>query len=106
MHDKKAQYYLNKETLMICKECIHHRQLENSTHFKCISPLVIDPESNIESETLKLLGIEQDPKLSPNSELLDLIVDIEGVMKGKFNWPFNFDPYWVKRCNGFVKEAL
>lgn len=24
-----------------------------------------------------------------------------GVMNGWFYWPFNFDPIWLKSCNGF-----
>ncbi len=91
---------------MICKECIHHRQLENSAHFKCANPAVIDPESEVTSKTLELLGIEPDLKISPNAGLLDLTVDIQGLKESKFNWPFDFDPYWVKHCNGFVKGVL
>jgi hypothetical protein len=27
--------------------------------------------------------------------------DIHGIRSGWFMWPLNFDPVWLKSCNGF-----
>lgn len=31
--------------------------------------------------------------------------DLTGIKGGWFLWPFNFDPIWLKSCDGFEFEA-
>lgn len=28
----------------------------------------------------------------------------QGIRRGWFNWPFNFDPVWLESCNGFEEN--
>jgi len=30
--------------------------------------------------------------------------DKHGIKNGWFSWPFNFDPIWLKECDGFIKK--
>lgn len=31
----------------------------------------------------------------------NIVGDSYGIQKGWFFWPFNFDPTWLKKCDGF-----
>jgi hypothetical protein len=59
-----------------CYECKHRKDLPGDCHSSC---------ENIDA---KVIG------------------DPWGRKMGWFFWPFNFDPVWLKSCDGFeIKEA-
>jgi hypothetical protein len=35
---------------------------------------------------------------------LDIRAEKHGVMSGWFMWPVNFDPIWLRSCNGFTPK--
>jgi hypothetical protein len=35
---------------------------------------------------------------------LQICGDPHGIRNGWFNWPYNFDPTWLKSCNGFLSK--
>jgi hypothetical protein len=35
---------------------------------------------------------------------LDIRAEKHGVMSGWFMWPVNFDPIWLRNCNGFAPK--
>jgi hypothetical protein len=32
--------------------------------------------------------------------------DAHGIKKGWFFWPYNFDPLWLKTCDGFEQKEV
>jgi hypothetical protein len=32
---------------------------------------------------------------------LNIEGDSHGIRNGWFNWPWNFDPVWLRRCDGY-----
>lgn len=55
-----------------CYECMHRRELPGDCHSTC---------ANREA---KVTG------------------DAHGIRRGWFFWPYNFDPTWLKSCDGFA----
>ena len=45
------------------------------------------------------------PENSKNARELGVKADAHGVRMGWFMWPVNFDPVWLKSCNGFEKKV-
>jgi hypothetical protein len=35
---------------------------------------------------------------------LDIRAEKHGVVSGWFMWPVNFDPIWLRNCNGFTPK--
>lgn len=42
-----------------------------------------------------------DPIISKAASELGIKGNKHGILKGWFNWPWNFDPTWLENCNGF-----
>ena len=62
-----------------CYDCAHRRTIPNDAHTRCGHP---DPLS------------------------LTIVGEKHGRDKGWFKWPRNFDPVWLRECDGFSpKEA-
>ncbi len=61
----------NKEAKPNCYKCIHKMSVPGSCHSRC---------NNI---TAKVTGHPQ------------------GIKRGWFMWPYNFDPVWLQSCDGF-----
>jgi len=57
--------------------------------------------SSLGSSTLKSMNIKIDGYLY---DKLGIKADDAGVNGGWFYWPINFDPIWLKRCEGFAKK--
>jgi hypothetical protein len=64
-----------------CYECIHRRKVPGDAHSQCCHP---------HTANLKVVG------------------NPVGIQNGWFMWPFNFDPTWLRECNGFesVNSAI
>jgi len=64
---------------MKCYECKYRRDLWQHAHSACVHP---------------------------ERENLTLDVNQRGIDGGWFDFPVNFDPFWLKECNGFtLKET-
>ena len=75
-----------------CYKCEHRGDLVGDCHSKCKHPSTDEVGVKRITDAAIALGIQGDP---------------HGIIKGWFNWPYNFDPIWLKRCNGFKrKEGL
>jgi hypothetical protein len=51
------------------------------------------------SRGFRSLGINLGDELG---DLLGVTGSQHGINSGWFNWPLNFDPAWLKSCNGFT----
>ena len=54
-----------------CHNCIHRRAVSGSAHSAC------------------------------NNVVASVSGNKHGIKNGWFQWPFNFDPVWLERCDGF-----
>ena len=89
---------------MNCYQCQFKGEVPGSAHSSCglIKAMLKGiPDHKVASiETMIMLGVA---KLSTEDEdLIDL--DPHGVKNGWANWPLDFDPVWVNKCNGFTEK--
>jgi hypothetical protein len=45
-----------------------------------------------------------DPQVSAAVAELNIDINPHGFRKGWANWPWNFDPVWIKNCDGFEER--
>jgi hypothetical protein len=59
------------------------------------------------SRGIAALGVNlgRDDTLNPGKNPLGVVGHERGIRGGWFNWPINFDPVWLVRCDGFAQEA-
>jgi hypothetical protein len=87
----------------LCYKCKHHGHVANSRHSSCRHP---EAQRIVQSgETLMALMKGYVEKSRVN-QVTAIKVEAEphGIQNGWFVWPFNFDPLWLKSCNGFEEE--
>ena len=41
----------------------------------------------------------------PNHHSLNIQADEYGIKSGWFNFPHNFDPVWLRNCDGYLNEG-
>lgn len=75
---------------MDCYSCIYRRDLPGSTHSTCG---VFD---NTPALGLEMLLTIMTNDISWFKDIID--IDPHGIKKGWANYPFNFDPIWIKSC--------
>lgn len=74
-----------------CYDCKHRRDVPGDAHSQCAHPSIVSP--SMIGDAIRRLNVTG---------------DIHGIRHGWFFWPFNFDPVWLKTCDGFEprKQAL
>jgi len=89
---------------MNCYKCQFKGSVPGSAHSSCglIKAMLKGmPDDKIASmEVMLMLG---QAKLSSNDEDL-IVLDPHGVKNGWADWPFDFDPVWVQKCEGFIEK--
>ena len=58
-----------------CYDCIYRRSIPGDAHSAC------------QNRAAKVIG------------------DAHGIRSGWFFWPFNFDPTWLRSCDGFSEKT-
>jgi hypothetical protein len=49
-------------------------------------------------------GVGRVPSILGSVQELGIQADSYGVQSGWFIWPWNFDPTWLKKCEGYAKK--
>ena len=82
-----------------CYGCRHRRDIPGDAHSRCVHP---DLGGNDPLKELAgLLDIASgDMSLATK---MGVRLDAHGVLNGWANWPYNFDPIWIKCCEKFEK---
>ena len=57
-----------------CYKCKHRRTIPGDCHTRC------------------------------DNTAANVVGDSHGIKMGWFYWPYNFDPVWLKECDGFEKK--
>ena len=85
-----------------CYECEYQGGCAGSAHSCCNHPSIA--KSSL-GELFGLLGsVGRVPTIMPPNNL-SIEGDTHGIKNGWFCWPYNFDPVWLKNCNGFKKKG-
>ena len=66
-----------------CYFCLYRSDVLYSAHSSCIHPLIRKLGASEAKKRLEIQGAEK------------------GIREGWFLWPYNFDPIWLERCQGF-----
>ena len=74
-----------------CYQCKYRRPVPGDAHSRCVHPEV----DNIQSVLIFL---------SSGYSPIGVTGDQYGVESGWFAWPINFDPVWLKTCDGFKER--
>jgi hypothetical protein len=83
-----------------CYECIYRGDIPGDRHSKCTHPSSGYQENPI-SELLSLFGKKAGVIHNVNTPIR-VVGNSHGIMSGWFNWPYNFDPVWLEKCDGFT----
>lgn len=82
-----------------CYDCKHRGMVPGSAHSQCGHPDAPTTEGSGMLGMLSLFG-KIGPLPIPQTKL-NVLGNAHGRRSGWFNWPFNFDPVWLERCEGF-----
>jgi hypothetical protein len=80
----------------LCYQCNHRRDIPGDAHSKCLHPVAKDPRVITLAAIMVTSGIG---RIEANG--LVVIGDEYACRRGWFYWPINFDPIWLRECNGF-----
>ena len=83
-----------------CYDCDYRRSIPGDVHSACIHPAI-----TVADRALAPLFMANDQRRGA-ALLLNVVGNGYGIKNGWFMWPVNFDPVWLKSCNGFkLKET-
>ncbi len=85
-----------------CYKCIYRQAIPGNAHSTCKHP-----ESGSDNQIGLMFAIlagvgRAKPQLNTRGILkLQIDGDMYSVKMGWFNWPYCFDPVWLRNCDGF-----
>jgi len=85
-----------------CYKCTHRRDLTGSAHSWCDHPILAGEGDNVFAGVFSLYLGENLTRIAAAYLVLGIDGSEHGTKKGWFSWPFNFDPIWLKSCNGWT----
>ena len=89
-----------------CYECKWRGEIPGDAHICCKHPNIVqdtnNPLGNIMA-TFASVG-RTAPVISTAFAKMGIVGDAHGIKNGWFCWPWNYDPIWLKKCNGFTKN--
>jgi len=90
-----------------CYECKFRGSVPGDAHSSCNHPTNQNELENPMGKTLSIFAsVGRMPTImAPEAaKSLGVTGDPHGIRMGWFNWPYNFDPTWLKTCNGFESK--
>ena len=97
-----------KPTKPNCWQCAHRGEVPGSAHSSCQHPATRNPiDENPLSALVGIMGRRSGLTNLPSRAAIELkIVGAEqGIRRGWFLWPVNFDPTWLEHCDGFEAKV-
>ncbi len=83
-----------------CYECKWRGDVPGDAHSSCHHPAVQGGEGGIMGALVDMLSGKHDAAAAT----LNIQGDPHGVRMMWFLWPANFDPIWLRNCNGFESK--
>ena len=86
-----------------CYECKYRGEVAGSAHSCCEHP-AFNGLKNPFAEIMSIFAsVGRVPPVNIKNEL-KVKGNPYGIKSGWFNHPYNFDPVWLEKCNGFKKQ--
>ena len=82
-----------------CYECKYRGTIPGDAHSRCDHPKVTQDSNPFRALAYMFAG-----KANQAAIDLDIKGDAYGIRSGWFMWPANFDPIWLRNCNGFTEK--
>lgn len=89
-----------------CYKCKYKGEVPGSAHSSCAHPVVPkgDAFGNLMATFASVGRVMPTVNLEAAAKL-NIAANPHGIRKGWFNWPYNFDPVWLQRCDGFTANG-
>lgn len=88
-----------------CDLCTHVENVPGDAHSCCKHPYV---KNNALVELACIMSVSMTTFLGGSAKEifapLNIEADPHGVKSGWFMWPTNFDPIWLKNCDGYEEK--
>lgn len=82
-----------------CWTCRHRGEIPGDCHVRCNHP-----DAKLDAPIIvKCLMTGSAAPLDSVWKRLGITGDIIGIRNGWFLWPMNFDPTWLRNCNGYAE---
>lgn len=90
-----------------CPQCKHRKSIPGDAHSACGHPKTAGASSDPWGYAMAIFAGagRGDPVISSAAKELGIKGNKHGILRGWFNWPWNFDPTWLGNCDGFEEEA-
>lgn len=88
---------------MDCYSCKHRGTIPGDAHSECCHPKAAAVKNPWGAVLGIFAGVGRVGPIVESSEL-KVELDPHGVKRGWANWPYNFDPTWVRNCDGFERK--
>lgn len=93
---------VRKMTKPNCFKCRWKRKISGSSHISCGHPSIEEIRDNPLFVIMVFLSeAGRLPPMCLDIKGLNIEADELAIQKGWFNFPFSFDPVWLKRCDGY-----
>jgi len=79
-----------------CYKCEYRGTIPGDAHSRCNHPAV-----NVDNNPFGALMDMFTGKADEAIKKLNIVGDLRGIKRGWFMWPANYDPVWLKNCDGF-----
>lgn len=86
-----------------CYDCQWRGTIPGDSHSRCLHPSIKYPAQR--SFLKDIIAMLEGQFLEAIVEL-DINGDPHGIRRGWFFWPVNFDPTWLRSCNGFEAKQI
>lgn len=86
-----------------CYDCQHRRSIPGDAHSQCVHP-ALGPQSN-NMFTALFEAMQHRAETAAVAQHLHVTAHPTGVQRGWFMWPANFDPTWLRTCDGYTKKG-
>lgn len=85
-----------------CYKCVHRGTIPGDAHSQCNHPEV--EAVSTERNPLMRMAHAMSGAYNPIAKKLNIVANFHGIRSGWFMWPVNFDPVWLKNCDGFTPK--
>ncbi len=87
-----------------CYECAYRGRVPGDAHSSCKHPSVADAAGDATMNVMAIFaGVSRGPPMQGKNDL-NIKGNAHGIRNGWFNWPWNFDPTWLERCDGHTAK--
>ena len=95
----------NTNNPTICYQCKYRGNISGDRHSCCKHPDAKLSNNPLNNFKIIITSISN-TKLKSNSAIhkLNIQADEYGIRSGWFNFPWSFDPVWLKNCDGFENK--